>query len=175
MSQPTLAERTVRVQQEHPTWTDAQCRMYVELVDAVDDVIPFYAPTMPNVGNKGAPELVDIAGGLNTMRKASDKIEKLVKELIDVKSGATTTRGERYQLNYGDPSPTTRLDQEKAKERLKLIDAYIVGLHKVIEDPEVADTDVITLLEEFLSKVSTNNYGECMVTTNVGRRTFERL
>lgn len=118
------SELIALIKAEHPNWSDHQCTLYQEYVAAVEDLIPFMAPMMPKLGNKGVPELVDIAGGQNALRKATKKLEDLLKGVIDTKltvvEGETSSeyRGEVYILTVAKGVETTRMNQTKAKELL---------------------------------------------------------
>lgn len=120
--------RLSEVQKEHPNWSTAQCQMFVSFMDAVEDLIPFCAKEMPKLGNKGLPEIVDIAGRQNELRKAVEKLEKLLKGVIEVKlEGKLTARGEEFEINVVE-APYTRLNQEAAKQKLDalgILDEYM--------------------------------------------------
>lgn len=171
----STSSRAEEAQKEHPDWTDEQCRVYAESVEAIEDLIPFVAKVMPKLGNKGASELVDIAGGQNALRKQTDKLEKLLKGIIDIKTENNDTRGERYQLTYVSGGRTA-LDQTKAKGLLDALDTWRDQLDEAYKLSE-AGGDPTALQHRVKLFLQTFPVGafDCMSSSEGVRRTFTRL
>lgn len=151
----------------NPEWTAEQQRLYKVFELAIDDLIQFAAPKVPALGNKGKPELVDMAGRQNELRKFSDKVEKTLKEIISSKIPDTETeaRGEAYVMKVEGGIDTTRLDQTAAKEMLEKVGAAVRELRKL--GSPVVDRYIGVIPDEPLQA--------CMVTSSGSRRTFSKV
>jgi hypothetical protein len=107
--------------------TDTQ-RMIAKTLDlAGQSVIAYSAPEVPELGNATPQALLEEWGRLNEARKAIEKVEKIVKNrFMAIKDGdyeddkeaeIEELRGDNFNWKRSS-SPTTRLNQSKAKETL---------------------------------------------------------
>jgi len=150
----------------NPEWTAEQQRLYKVFELATSDLIEFCGPKLPALGNKGNAQIVDMAGRQNELRKATDKVEKLLKGVLDSKMGdATEVRGETYCMNKETGIATHRLDQTAAKEMLDKVGVAIIELRKL----------GMPAVNHLIGQIPDDPLAACMNSSESSRRTFAKI
>lgn len=148
-------------------WTEEQKRLYGIYDQAITDLVEFAAPKAPALGNKGTAQVVDMTGRLNELRKGADKIEKLLKGVIETKVPETEkeVRGEAYVMCIETGISTTRLNQDVAKSLLQDFGNLHAKL-KALNDPAV---------DALIKIYPSDPLGNAMQMSEGSRRTFKRI
>jgi hypothetical protein len=117
--------------------TEAQERKAKTWASACDTMAPWFGPKAPNLNNLTNMGLIDLAGPIGILEKDAKKCYAIYKDLLKVRGlDAGETRADSYMAKFSS-FPTTRLNQEKAKEILSSIGRLA----------ECMDTDDQTRLE----------------------------
>lgn len=161
----------------NPSWTPDQQTLYMTFESAINDLVDFSGKKIPALGNKGTPQIVDMAGTQNELRKVAVKVEELLKDVVTSRlEGKTELRGDKYQMTVTGAT-TSRLNQGKAKETLETLQSLLLELRALWFDINLVKMQPVpSELEELLDKICKLPANiSCMETTEGSRRVFTKL
>lgn len=95
--------------------TPTQKSKYLNLQQATDLAVPYFAKEIPPLGNLTAEGLIDHLGTIKDAIKDLEKVEGILKERLKPKlEGRKTLRGDSHEMEMRS-SERTALNQTKAK------------------------------------------------------------